>query len=156
MLYPKSYGANPLFPRSCDFEVVCKDDLSGLGVLCHRSFQVGEILAVMHGEVVDEILQHTLQIEPGRQLLDRFFAGYFLHSCSPNISLNMQDMTVTALKPIAANSYLYMDYAETEDVLYRQFHCQCGSANCRGLITGKNELPYTTQHVTEAQGAELN
>ena len=53
----------------------------------------------------------------------------------------MQRMTVTAVKDIAANSFLYMDYAETEEVLYKQFPCSCGSENCRGWITGSLEMP---------------
>jgi hypothetical protein len=49
---------------------------------------------------------------------------------------------VTALRDIEANSYLYMDYAETEDYLFKQFPCCCGAENCRGWITGRLELPY--------------
>ena len=45
----------------------------------------------------------------------------------------MEEMTVTALQDIEANSYLYMDYAETEDYLFKQFPCSCGSENCREL-----------------------
>ena len=54
----------------------------------------------------------------------------------------MQKLTVTALQDIEANSYLYMDYAETEDYLFKQFPCSCGAENCRGWITGRLELPY--------------
>jgi hypothetical protein len=72
-------------------------------------------------------------------LYDVYFAGYFLHSCDPNISLNMQKMTVTAVQDIQANSYLFMDYSETEEILYKKFVCSCGSDKCRGLIVGKNE-----------------
>ena len=32
-----------------------------------------------------------------------------------------------------------MDYSQTEDILYKQFQCDCGSINCRGWITGKME-----------------
>jgi hypothetical protein len=47
---------------------------------------------------------------------------------------------VTALRDIPANSYLYMDYAETEDHLFKQFPCSCGSRQCRGWITGKKDM----------------
>jgi hypothetical protein len=33
-----------------------------------------------------------------------------------------------------------MDYAETEDVLFKQFPCFCGSPNCRLWITGRKEM----------------
>lgn len=140
MLYPENYGNNPLFPKSSDFEVVQKDDISGRGVICYRSFKRGDIVAHMNGEIVDDIRQHTLQIDPDRHLYDPYFSGYFLHSCSPNISLDMKKLTVTALKNIPANSYLYMDYMETEDHLFKQFPCSCGSKNCRGWVSGKKDM----------------
>ncbi len=141
MLYPKKFGSNPLFPQASDFCVVSKDQSSGCGVLALRSFAAGELVAVISGDIVPDIRQHTLQISANKHLLDLHFTGYLLHSCSPNISVDMQRMTVTALKDIAANTFLYMDYAETEEVLYRQFPCSCGSENCRGWITGSLEVP---------------
>tara|TARA_R110002049_G_scaffold2743_5_gene21151 strand:- start:27424 stop:27894 length:471 start_codon:yes stop_codon:yes gene_type:complete len=140
MLYPISYGNDPLYPKASDFEVVDKDDVSGKGVICYRSFKQGEVIARMKGEMVNVIRQHTLQIEPGLHLFDQYFSGYFLHSCEPNISLDMANLTVTALKDIPAHSYLYMDYAETEDYLFKQFPCSCGTASCRGWIAGKKDI----------------
>jgi SET domain-containing protein len=141
MLYPPDqFGNDPLFPKHSDFAVVYKDALSGRGVISYRSCKQGEIIARMAGYIVHEIRQHTLQITPETHLYDPYFSGFFLHSCSPNISLNMKDLTVTALQAIPANSFLFMDYAETEDVLFRQFPCSCGSPNCRGWITGRKEV----------------
>lgn len=141
MLYPASYGYDPLYPKASEFEVVFKDDMSGKGVICYRSFKKGEIIAHMNGERINDIRQHTLQISPDTHLFDPYFSGYFLHSCSPNISLDMDRMTVTALQDIPANSYLYMDYAETEDHLFKQFPCSCGASDCRGWIGGKYDIP---------------
>lgn len=140
MLYPDQFGRDPLFPKHSDFAVVFKDELSGRGVITYRAFAQGEVIARMAGYVVHEIRQHTLQMTPETHLYDPYFSGFFLHACSPNISLNMVDLTVTALKAIRANDFLYMDYAETEDVLFKQFPCSCGSANCRGWITGRKEM----------------
>lgn len=142
MLYPLTFGANPLFPQASDFAVVAKDHKSGHGVITHRSFEPGDLLAMVTGEVVRDIRQHTLQISKNRHMFDPFFTGYLLHSCDPNVSLNMRARTLTALKPIAAGSFLYMDYAETEDTLFRQFPCSCGSEKCRGWITGRKESPH--------------
>ena len=140
MLYPASFGFDPLYPNASDFEIVYKDETSGNGVICYRPFKRGQIIARMKGEIINEIRQHTLQITPDKHLFDPFFSGYFLHSCSPNISLDMKNMIVTALQDIPAYSYLYMDYAETEDHLYRQFPCSCGASNCRGWIGGRKDL----------------
>jgi len=140
MLYPDQFGKDPFFPKHSDFAVVFKDELAGRGVITYRAFEKGEILAKMTGYVVHEIRQHTLQLTPETHLYDPYFSGFFLHSCAPNISLNMVNLTVTALADIAANSFLFMDYAETEDVLFKQFPCSCGAANCRGWITGRKEM----------------
>ncbi|MDH5711694.1 MAG: SET domain-containing protein-lysine N-methyltransferase [Gammaproteobacteria bacterium] len=129
-----------MFPKATDFEVVYKDEKTGKGVISYRAFKRGEIIARMSGEVISDIRQHTLQISEDKHLYDVYFSGYFLHSCSPNISLDMDKMTVTALKDIKANTYLYMDYAETEDHLFKQFPCSCGSKNCRGWVAGKKDM----------------
>lgn len=159
MLYPKKFGTNPLFPQASDFRVITKDHSSGYGVLALRSFEAGELIAVISGEIIPEILQHTLQISEGKHLLDLYFTGYLLHSCSPNISVDMENMTVTALEDIPANSFLYMDYAQTEEVLYKQFQCGCGTEACRGWITGSRETATRTTKSdadSEANAAEIN
>ena len=155
MLYPKYFGDNPLFPQASEFRVITKDESTGYGVLALRDFEAGELLAVITGEVVPEILQHTLQINEGQHLLDQYFTGYLLHSCSPNISVDMQNMTVTALQKIPANSFLTMDYAQTEEVLFKQFPCSCGSETCRGWITGSLEMPATAIQII-SEVPELN
>ncbi|MCL1980951.1 MAG: SET domain-containing protein-lysine N-methyltransferase [Proteobacteria bacterium] len=140
MLYPDMFGRDPLFPKHSDFAVVFKDDMVGRGVMTYRSFTKGAVIARMAGHLVHDIRQHTLQFTPDTHLYDPYFSGFFLHSCSPNISLNMVNLLVVALKDIAANTFLYMDYAETEDVLFKQFPCSCGADCCRGWITGRKEM----------------
>ena len=145
MLYPAEFGRDPLFPRAEDFSVVIKDNMVGRGVITHRSWRRGEVLARMAGHVVGEIRQHTLQISPVQHNYDPYFSGYFLHSCSPNVSLDMRQMLVSVLEDIPAGGFLYMDYAETEDFLFKQFPCNCGSPRCRGWIAGRLELPQFNQ-----------
>lgn len=142
MLYPLELGDDPLFPRAEDFSIVFKDKKTGKGVITYRSFKKGDLMAKIAGQVVSDIMQHTLQLSKTKHNFDPYFSGYFLHSCAPNISVDMKKMTVTALQDIEANSYLYMDYAETEDYLFKQFPCSCGAENCREWITGRLELPY--------------
>tara|TARA_B110000971_G_scaffold1692_1_gene1861 strand:+ start:3095 stop:3562 length:468 start_codon:yes stop_codon:yes gene_type:complete len=155
MLYPKNFGDNPLFPQASDFRVISKDQSTGYGVLATRHFSAEALVAVIAGDIVSDILQHTLQISTGKHLLDRYFTGYLLHSCSPNISVDMASMTVTAFRDIPANTFLYMDYAQTEEILYKQFHCSCGSHACRGWITGSLEMPIGA-HINNAEVTELN
>ncbi len=142
MLYPPELGDEPLFPHAEDFSIVFKDEKTGMGVITYRSFKKGTIMAKIAKQPVPDIRQHTLQLSTTSHNFDPYFSGYFLHSCAPNVSVDMQKLTVTALQDIEANSYLYMDYAETEDYLFKQFPCSCGAENCRGWITGRRELPY--------------
>ncbi len=138
-MYPDSYEYNPFYPKSEDFEVILKDENDGFGVISYKSFREGDLVAVMNGERITDIRQHSLQIEPGLHLHDTHFSGYFLHSCSPNVYLDMDSMRITAIRDIEPGDYILMDYAQTEDVLYKQFPCSCGSANCRGWITGNKQ-----------------
>ena len=140
MLYPVEFGDDPLFPQATDFQVVFKDDQVGKGVITYRAFKKGDLMAKMAGEIISDIRQHTLQISENKHLYDTYFSGYFLHACDPNVVLNMQNLTVTAVKDIEPNSFLYMDYSSTEDVLFRQFPCNCGSDNCKGWVLGKKEI----------------
>ena len=154
MLYPDKFGKDPLFPKNTDFAVVYKDELVGQGVIAYRSFKKGEIIARMAGEVVRDIRQHTLQLTPETHLYDPYFSGFFLHSCAPNISLDMTLLTVTAVRDIPANSFLYIDYAETEERLFKQFPCSCGAADCRGWITGNKEVHPAA--LVNSEQSELN
>ena len=105
MLYPKTFGENPLFPQACNFAVVPKDNNSGFGVITFQAYKPGDLLAIVTGEMVSDIRQHTLQVSKRRHMYDPYFTGYLLHSCEPNVSLNMKKMTLTALKEIKRESF---------------------------------------------------
>jgi len=150
MLYPSDFGNDPLFPSAETFAVIHKDNSTGKGVITYRSFKKGEIIARIARNIVPEIRQYTLQVSATEHNDDPYFSGYFLHSCEPNVSVDMQKMTVTALKDIPANSFIYMDYAETEDYLYKQFPCFCGAPNCRRWITGRLEISSKSKLRTQA------
>jgi uncharacterized protein len=144
-IYPVSFGIHPQFPQKEDFVINKTSQHKGLGVLTNKSFKVGELVAKIAGPKVTEIQQHTLQINQDLHLHDTYFSGYFLHSCDPNINVDMQKLEVWAIKPIKKNTYLYMDYSETEDYLYKVFECTCQSSNCRKIIRGKKDESSTEQ-----------
>ena len=138
-LYPQKFGSNPLYPQSTDFEVVVVSDSVGMGVISYRKFEKGELVAELAGDIIHDIRQHSLQIDSKSHLYDTYFSGFFMHSCSPNVFLDMKNLKVYAVKPIKSNDYLLMDYAQTEEYLFKQFPCGCGAHNCRGWITGNKE-----------------
>jgi len=138
-LYPESFRLGPGYPTEAEFSVARQEDGKGLGVYAKRRFERGIMVTKVSGTIVHEVMQHTLQITPTSHLYDPFFTGFLLHSCDPNCFLDMQRFELWALKDIQPGEALTMDYASTEDVLFRQFPCLCGAPNCRGWISGRRE-----------------
>lgn len=128
--------------RCLPYSIALKDTTHGYGVVSKKSFDIGEKIGDIRGLIKRQVYQRSLQILPGQHIVDLHFAGYLLHSCSPNTNVDMNKLTVNASKAIKAGDFLYIDYSKTEDRLWKQFHCHCGSANCRGWIVGRKELPY--------------
>jgi hypothetical protein len=58
------------------------------------------------------------------------------HSCDPNMGVRGQIVFV-AMRAVAAGEELTHDWATTDDDDY-ELECNCGSAACRGRITGQD------------------
>jgi hypothetical protein len=113
----------------------------GMGVRTLVPRRTGEVIHRFSGVIGPELKQHTLQVAPGRHISETRVIGFLSHSCDPDCRLDMDAFNLVALRDIAAGDLLTIDYAATEDVLYRQFACHCGAANCRHWITGRLEGP---------------
>jgi len=154
MIYPNEYkletGRN--YPSNENF-TVNHCETTGCGIYVKRSFKKGEMVARMAGITVPYILQHTLQISPFLHLYDPHFTGLLLHSCDPLVSLDMNKLEIWALQDIKKGEALTMDYAQTEDKLFKQFSCSCGAINCRKWVTGRKESINKTgqQHLLELE-----
>ena len=122
-----------------DFIVEDRGDGKGLGVYASRSFAVGELIAVVSGEIVDEHRLHTLQFPDGTHLYDPSFTGCLLHACVPNAVIDPAKREVRAIENIGTGEAITIDYAHTEDRLVRQFACRCGKPDCRRWIYGRRE-----------------
>ncbi len=131
----------PGHPTADRFEVRGSGDGRGAGLVALAAYRRGSLMARFSGVIRHGIALHTLQISDRVHLYDPWFLGMLLHSCSPNVQLDMQAFEMWAARDIAAGEWLTMDYASTEDRLFRQFPCQCGAAACRGWITGRKEVP---------------
>lgn len=118
---------------------ICRSDEFGLGVQALVDAPRGAVLDRFTGTIGPEITQHSLQVSPGIHICDTRFIGYLTHGCAPNCRLDMVRFELVALRDIAAGELLTIDYAETEDVLHRQFPCYCGAEQCRHWITGRRD-----------------
>lgn len=129
----------------------------GEGVVALAPFRKNRVVFSFRGEELSYQTLFTLQIEHGRYIHDPYVMGKVLHSCEPNMRCDMRTLTFTALRDIQPGEYLTMDYETTEEVLFREFYCGCGSPLCRGLIrgfgAGIERFPMYTQDAVEAAGA---
>lgn len=65
------------------------------------------------------------------------------HSCDPNTAFD--GLNVLALKDIKEREELTLDYARFLDENMEPFQCCCGSATCRGMISGAMANSLTTR-----------
>lgn len=143
MIYPPEYGNDPMFPQASDFKIEYKNHVVGNGMITLKAFKQGDIIAKLAGEVVQAIKPHSFQINSKKHLNDKYFIGYFIHSCDPNTAIDTKNLIATALKKIEPGEYITIDYSATEDYLFRQFKCNCKTKKCRGVIAGKKETKRT-------------
>ena len=121
--------------------VVWLDENRGRGVRALVPLAAGSIIHRFNGEIVAEIGQHTLQITPTQHISGTSLIGFLSHGCTPNAALDMERFALVATRDIEAGGVLTIDYALTEDTLFRQFACHCGAAGCRAWVTGRLEGP---------------
>lgn len=112
---------------------------TGVALVAGRDFQPGERVGGFEGRISRVMAQHTLQILPGLHVDLRDSVGLLAHGCAPNCVLDMQALELLAIRPIRTGERLTVDYAQTEDRLFRQFACHCGAAECRRWIAGRRE-----------------
>ena len=138
-IYPRDVSTDDTLPNSDQFTIASVDGKLGKGIWAKVRFERGTRLAHFIGTLSDKVFQHTLQVTPEIHLHDPHFVGLMSHSCAPNCVLDMPRLEVWALTDIEPGDLLTIDYAMTEDRLFRQFPCHCGTSGCRRWITGRHE-----------------
>ncbi len=137
--YPAMIPAEEGHPTTAKFQVVATGDERGQGLKSKVAFQKNERVAVLSGVIVNHTTLDTIQITSALFFADRWFCRFLLHSCDPNLAINVGRLEINALRDIAIGEYLAIDYANTDDAVASQFACNCGAPNCRGWITGRTE-----------------
>jgi hypothetical protein len=125
--------------------------IHGRGLFANAQIAKAEIVCIKGGYVFD---RRTLSSMPDWfraaeiQIADDLFIGplneneregsmiFSNHSCEPNIGVQGQIVFV-ALRAIEAGEELTHDWATTDDDDY-EMECECGSTDCRKVITGKD------------------
>lgn len=132
--------------------------IHGKGLFAKAPIEQGEIVAVKGGYILNQQKWAAIESELGSaeiQITEKLFIapvhrdqkeGAMLwtnHSCDPNIALQGQIVFVS-MRDISANEELTHDWATTDDLDYKM-RCNCGSDNCRGIITGKDWMKKNLQ-----------
>lgn len=128
-------------------EVQNRDVTGGKAVYARDVLEPGELIAVWTGRIVsteeldelpEEIRRHTVQVEEGLYLASHEpdeGPDFINHSCEPNAGLDGQ-IAIVALTRIQPGEEVTIDYAMCDGSPYDEFDCACGSALCRGRVTG--------------------
>ena len=140
----------PLSYRSPKTEVR-QSPIHGRGLFASANIAKNEVVVVKGGHIIIGAQKETVNEQLGPveiQIGDDFFIApvtsderelsmlYSNHSCEPNIGMR-GEITFVAMRDIATGEELTHDWAMTDDDTYK-IKCKCGSANCRGTVTGKD------------------
>lgn len=82
----------------------------------------------------------TVQIAENAHILDHVFAN-LNHHCTPNTFIDVNNLTLVAVRDIDEGEQLNFAYFTTEVKLDKPFSCQCGSPDCIGNILGAYQTP---------------
>lgn len=117
------------------------------GMFAKELIHKGEMVYIKGGRLLtrEELFSSTV-INSYLPISDDYFLGaisfeeeenvklYNNHSCDPNCGMH-GEVTFIAIRDILPNEELTVDYAFIDNEEYC-FNCTCGSARCRGKITG--------------------
>jgi len=132
-------------------EVRDEGSIHGRGMFAKEDIKKGEIIMIKAGHVMpitDAMESERILGEFSIQISDMFSIApktvedindesiFINHSCSPNIGPFGQ-ITFVALKDITSDEEICYDYAMTTSRYYRLV-CNCGSDNCRKIVTGED------------------
>ncbi|PWH12421.1 MAG: SET domain-containing protein-lysine N-methyltransferase [Anaerolineae bacterium] len=129
-------------------EVRAAPHKGGFAVYARQALEKDELVCVWTGRAVtfaelqqlsDSEKSHTIQIEDEIYLaplgLEEEPADFINHSCDPNAGIRGQ-VSLVAMRPIAAGEEITFDYAMADSTPYDEFTCACGSPRCRGRVSG--------------------
>ncbi|MBP7998015.1 MAG: SET domain-containing protein [Chloroflexi bacterium] len=124
-------------------------DKGGYGIYAQEPLKKGELIVVWGGymltgeqfhQLPPHARQHSLQVEEDIfqvPLRPDDPAEMINHSCQPNAGLQ-GNVSLVALRAIMAGEEICFDYAMSDGSAYDEFDCGCGTASCRGRVSGND------------------
>jgi uncharacterized protein len=131
---------------------VRRSNIHGRGLFATTDVAKDEVVVVKGGHIVDrQTLREQIsprlgpvEIQIDTELFIAPVTGeereasmlYSNHSCDPNLGVR-GEITFVAMRNIRAGEELTHDWAMTDDDDY-SVECNCGAADCRKILTGKD------------------
>lgn len=135
-------GATPAEPLSSSSASVAETSTHGQrGVITTQAVDPGGLVATLIVERTDrEASRYSIQQDEQRHIVVASPLRLMNHSCQPNCFLDVEALTVLALRPLAAGEELTFFYPSTEWEMAEPFDCHCGAPGCLHSIRGAREL----------------
>ncbi|TFG64410.1 MAG: SET domain-containing protein-lysine N-methyltransferase [Spirochaetales bacterium] len=120
----------------------------GQGVFAKEPIAKDEVITVWGGDVMTlrqmsdisfDLRRLSIQVEDDLYLVPGTVGpgDRINHSCEPNAGLRGQ-ISLVAMKEIAAGDEICFDYAMSDTSTYDEFSCICGTPLCRGAVSGND------------------
>lgn len=130
--------------------VVRPSGVHGTGLFAAEPIPEGEVIAIRGGHIVPKAVALEIDTRLGgysHPLTDEWFLApldeseiddvviFFNHGCTPNIAPQGQ-VVFAATRDIAVGEEILCDYVTIVCYSEYKLQCRCGSAECRGVVTG--------------------
>lgn len=120
--------------------------IAGLGLFAVRGLAMGTVVERLGGRVIGDAEltaldppYSSLAVAEGVHLLldPEHPARYGNHSCAPNL-WHVDATTIALRTDVPADTELTIDYATHTGIPVWSMPCTCGTAVCRGVVTGED------------------
>ncbi|HEY0098793.1 MAG TPA: SET domain-containing protein-lysine N-methyltransferase [Pyrinomonadaceae bacterium] len=147
IVVPVFGGTDAGKPESLKIEIREKNGFRG--VFAKEEIAMNSVIK-LEGVITSHPTRHSIQLGEDKHLSvppdqevtqnQNFFWKYLNHSCQPNSEINTASVTFRPLRKIGQGEECTFNYLTTEYEMAAPFTCNCGAANCFGLIRGYKYL----------------
>ncbi|KAI9306311.1 hypothetical protein BJ944DRAFT_263758 [Cunninghamella echinulata] len=110
-------------------------------LIADQAFEKGQVIVNLEGLTPGPKRYSSVQISPTEHVELNSDLLYLNHSCDPTTFLDVNQLSLKALKPLNVGDELTFFYPSTEWDIAQQFDCWCGSPKCIKVVKGAKYLP---------------
>ena len=106
--------------------------INGTGIFTAEPVKRGtDFYKIPEDKILDHNHHQAARIGGNKFVWDEEVLNYVNHSCNPNTTINLTNLTLVALRDIKADEEITCDYDFTEGDFGYHFICNCKDKNCR-------------------------